>query len=109
MGIHSVSVAIGLCDRSFRRRSDCVGHALLFQRSVAVIFRSEFQTEEPSCRNDSNLFDGYSYNYAAFGIRDHIHRKSVRNESYPSIRSWRFPYDSDRFLDIVGAGDPSEN
>lgn len=82
---------------------------MLFQCSLAFILCSEFQTDEPPCRNDSDLLDGYSYHHASVIVRDHVRWEIVRNESYSDFRSWRFPYDSNRILDFVGSGYVSEN
>ena len=109
MGILSVPVALGLCDRGFHCRCGRAGHALLFQRPFAVILCSGLQTNEAPCWNDSNLLDGHSHNYATLSVRDYGPREIVRNESHSDIRGWRFPYGFHWILDVVGSGYASEN
>ena len=106
---HDISVTSGLCDCRFRGWHNCIGYALLFQRSLTFILRSEFQADESPCRDDGDLLNGDSHDHASLIVRDYLPREIVRNESHPDIRNWRFPHGYNWILDFVGSGYASEN
>ena len=72
VGASIESLVIGLHDCGFRGWTCRVSYALLLQRSITLLLRSEFQTEESAGGNDWAVFVGNCHDHVASCVWDNF-------------------------------------
>lgn len=76
---------------------------MLFQRSITILLRAEFQTENAAGRNDDRLLIGHSDRYAADSGWRFDYCPGDHWKPQPDLHSRRIPHDFAGILDSVGA------
>ena len=72
MGIRIESLVAGLHDCGFRSWTRSISDAMLLQRSITILLRSELQTEESAGRNDWAIFVGNRHDHVTACFWDNV-------------------------------------